>query len=445
MTRRARTIRRRLLPLVPLVVGGMVIAVLAVTGGPSRAGEVVSVSTPVLAAARAGAVQGHLGAVVGLDRRVRPDVDGGNGAGKSCVAIGPPTGPDTFDDAADEKLIPASTTKLVTAYAALHAFGPDHTFKTEVRTDGSGRVWLVGGGDPLLAGPEWIADHPDRAATPLQALADKLEAAGVRVNDIVVDNTWFDSETWVQGWEDRYREDGTAPSVAAVAVDRSDTVFPTGAPRPPASGRNPDLAAGYTFARLLGSPDIPVERGTAPADARTVAEIESPPMRTIVHEMNTFSDNFVAEVLVRQVGRSTGDGSTAGGLARVSEILAENDLDPSTFVLHDGSGLHRGNRISCAAFIDLLQDVATDPALAEPFVKSLAVGGGDGTLEKRSLGGEILAKTGTLRDVSALVGYAVTPVGYVPFALIDNDVSASGTARSSQDRIAEDVALWPAP
>lgn len=437
--------KRWAIPLLPLAVGALTVLVMALAGGAPEGGVLPEVETPVLALSREPRTQAHLAGVVGLDRRIRPDVEGKNGAAKGCVAVGAAGGPDLFADASGEALIPASTTKLVTAYAALRQFGPDHKFSTDVYSDGSGTIWLVGGGDPLLATPEWMAARPDRLATPLQTLADKVKASGVEVNSIMVDNSHLDRETWVDGWEDRYRRDGVAPAVSALAVDRSEPVFPAGVPRPTSPRQNPDLSAGYGLARLVGRPSVPVGRGGPPEDARPIASVESAPMSTIVHEMNTYSDNFVAEVLIRQIGRAEGDGSTAAGVARVSEILAEDGLDPKAFVLQDGSGLHRGNRISCTAFVDLLQAAAADRRIAVPFQTSLAVGGSDGTLEKRSVGPEVVAKTGTLNDVSTLVGYAVTPAGPVPFAIMDNEVTASGTARAVQDRIAEDIALWPSP
>lgn len=437
--------RRWVIPLLPLAVGALVVLVMAVTGGAAEGGVVPEIKAPVLALSREAGTQAHLAGVVGLDRRIRPDVEGKNGAAKSCVAVGAAGGPDLFADASGEALIPASTTKLVTAYAALRQFGPDHTFSTDVYSDGSGTIWLVGGGDPLLASPEWMAARPDRSATPLQTLADKVKASGVEVNSIMVDNSYLDRETWVDGWEDRYRSDGAAPAVSALAVDRSDPVFPEGAPRPPSPRQNPDLSAGFSLARLVGRPSVPVSRGGPPDDSRLVASVDSAPMSTIVHEMNTYSDNFVAEVLMRQIGKAEGNGSTVAGVARVGEILAADGLDPRAFVLKDGSGLHRGNRVSCTAFVDLLQAAAADGRIAVPFQASLAVGGSDGTLEKRSVGREVVAKTGTLNDVSALVGYAVTPAGPVPFAIMDNEVTAPGTARAVQDRIAGDVTLWPSP
>lgn len=79
---------------------------------------------------------------------------------------------------------PASTMKIVTAAAALDAFGPDETLPTTVETVGRqdamgrilGDVFLVGGGDPNLSGR--FANN--RPIAPLEALADQLRAAGVR-------------------------------------------------------------------------------------------------------------------------------------------------------------------------------------------------------------------------------------------------------------------------
>ena len=79
---------------------------------------------------------------------------------------------------------PASTMKIVTAAAALDAFGPEATLTTTVETagrlDAQGRIlgdlYLVGAGDPNLSGRL----HDGRTTLAFESLAEQLRAAGVR-------------------------------------------------------------------------------------------------------------------------------------------------------------------------------------------------------------------------------------------------------------------------
>ena len=52
---------------------------------------------------------------------------------------------------ADQLLVPASNTKLLTVTALLSVFDGTETFDTTVVSPAPGQLVLVGGGDPLLA------------------------------------------------------------------------------------------------------------------------------------------------------------------------------------------------------------------------------------------------------------------------------------------------------
>ena len=63
-----------------------------------------------------------------------------------------------------QRMVPASNLKLVTTGTALHAFGPDFRFTTEVGYTGTvrdgvleGDVYLIGHGDPTLGAKDSIA------------------------------------------------------------------------------------------------------------------------------------------------------------------------------------------------------------------------------------------------------------------------------------------------
>lgn len=110
---------------------------------------------------------------------------------------------------------PASVAKLFTTAAALDLVGPDYRFRTFVgarsRIDRSrrllGNLWLVGGGDPDLAGcslpyaPEEKESACDVTRI-LDQLAAQVAANGVEVvtGDLVVDESFFAPEPYPPSW-----------------------------------------------------------------------------------------------------------------------------------------------------------------------------------------------------------------------------------------------------
>src|SRR5215217_9264598 len=108
----------------------------------------------------------------------------------------------------------------------------------------------------------------------------------------------------------------------------------------------------------------------------------------------------------------------------------------------DGSGLSRSDRTSPREVVATLDEMDGDAA----FGGSLAIAGRTGTLEDRMRGtsaqDRCRAKTGTLRDVSALAGYCTTRSGRdVAFAFLMNYVSPYG-ARILQDRMTDALARY---
>ena len=147
----------------------------ACAGAPARAAEPSDWEASVR---RALAVRGLQGAAVSalvVDRV----------SDRELVASNPDTG-----------LMPASTQKVLTAVAALSAFGPAHRFVTQVRAsrpigaDGAVGDLFLAGGDPALTSEQWWR------------LAADLRALGLREvrGDLVLDDGLFDEERWHPSW-----------------------------------------------------------------------------------------------------------------------------------------------------------------------------------------------------------------------------------------------------
>ncbi|MEM7493634.1 MAG: D-alanyl-D-alanine carboxypeptidase/D-alanyl-D-alanine-endopeptidase [Pseudomonadota bacterium] len=167
---------------------------------------------------------------------------------------------------------------------------------------------------------------------------------------------------------------------------------------------------------------------TAPArpKAKVVASLDPAPLQEIITKINRDSHNLYAEVLLRQLGRAEGPGSSFCGLVQIEGLLERMGLPRDAYEIADGSGLSNYNRTTPAALTALLR-YAAKADWGERFQASLPVGGGRaGTLRFRfrgtSLDGKIFAKTGTLNHVDALAGYMEAESGEVlVFAILAND------------------------
>jgi D-alanyl-D-alanine carboxypeptidase/D-alanyl-D-alanine-endopeptidase (penicillin-binding protein 4) len=332
----------------------------------------------------------------------------------------------------DKPLAPASNEKLAVALAALHELGAGFRIETVVLGRGArqGAVWkgdviLKGYGDPSL--------HTDD----LRALAASLEELGIEEIDgrVLGDETYFDDRRTAPGWKPSFYK-LECPPLSALVVDRAVL-----------DGRTrdePALAAARSFTRTLERAGIEVAgkagKGSAGNATLVLARVYSPPIRKLVDHMNSDSDNFVAEMLLKQLGaRELADGSTAAGARIVRRVLATRGVPLAGVVIMDGSGLSRLDRLTASALAALLMSGWNDPAISRAFRASLAVAGVNGTLEDRMTDGPahrvVRAKTGTTNEASALAGYVGS--GYVFAILMNGDPIPYWAARTAQDRFAQ--------
>jgi PBP4 family serine-type D-alanyl-D-alanine carboxypeptidase len=153
--------------------------------------------------------------------------------------------------------------------------------------------------------------------------------------------------------------------------------------------------------------------------------------------MNRESDNFVAEMLLKELGASiAGHGSTTAGASVVRSELAEAGVPLAGVRIVDGSGLSLRDRLTADALVAILRHGAADPSIRDAFVTSLSVAGISGTLEhrldRRLTRGQVIAKTGTTNAASALAGFVRRR--YV-FAVLQNGFPVPyWSARAAQDR-----------
>jgi D-alanyl-D-alanine carboxypeptidase/D-alanyl-D-alanine-endopeptidase (penicillin-binding protein 4) len=368
-----------------------------------------------------------------------------------------------LQDAAPEVLrgrgpvTPASTTKLLTATAALAALGPDRTFETTTVLGPGALVSLVGGGDPLLARRPATRRTAEDATYPVpadlltlaRATAARLREADTTTVRVAVDDTLFTGPTASPRWRPDYVPDGVVAPITALWVDQGRD--------PDGFGRvaDPALAAGRVFAAQLRRAGVrvvgePVRRPASP-EAVELAAVSSPPVEDIVVHLLEVSDNEAAEALAHHVGREVGgSASFAGAVRGVRRVLAGLGVALGDDRVWDGSGLSRANRVSAGTILGVLR-LAASPERPDlrPVLVGLPVAGFSGSLVDRFTTGApaglgaVRAKTGTLTGVHALAGLATTADGVTVAFVVAADRVPEGKdlqARTALDRAAAALA-----
>lgn len=373
----------------------------------------------------------------------------GSGSGALVVDLG--GGRTLFARRADTFRVPASNEKLYTTSVALLRFGPDGRLETQVLGDGpidadgnySGNLYLRGGGDPTFGSASFVRRAYGGGPT-VSDLAGQLADAGiVRVRGSVLgDESYFDS-----------RRGGPASGYGFdpdIGTPLSGLAFNRGLANEFGSAiqTRPAVFAADQLRRALRAQGVsvtgPAGEGHAPATARQLALVRSAPMSTLIRFTNVPSDNYLAEMLIKDLGARFGaGGSTAAGAAVVRGRLAAFGVRPQVV---DGSGLSRHDRTTPRQVVRLLAAMARSGPTADPFRGSLAVACRSGTLAGRMCGtaasGRCRGKTGTLSNVSALSGYCTLPTGRtIAFSFLMNGVDVSG-ARSLQNRMAIAIARY---
>lgn len=194
--------------------------------------------------------------------------------------------------------------------------------------------------------------------------------------------------------------------------------------------------------------DDPRQRGTRPVPAAPepvfLARLSPPALAADVMRINKDSQNLHAELLLRRIGRLSGSGSVADGLAALRGVLAQAGLPRAGYDFFDGSGMSTYNRASPRATVLLLRWAAGQPWGAA-WRATLPVGGVDGTLKNRfaatPLQGAIFAKTGSLNASNALSGFLRAASGQeLIFSIYANDVPDGVSALPALDRAVQLIA-----
>lgn len=224
-----------------------------------------------------------------------------------------------------------------------------------------------------------------------------------------------------------------------------------------------DQTAAYLAAlgEALAERGIRVDgRGTVPRDS-VIAHagvplftLLSPPLGEIMPLLQKPSQNQIAELLMRALGRElTGVGSADSGRAVVERQLLAWGASPDGFVVRDGSGLSRHDYLSPETIVRVLDVMSRDPSFAL-YHDALPIAGVDGTIAGRMKGtpaeGNVHAKTGYIDRARSLSGYVTTADGHrLLFSILANNWTTTvQEVERVQDAIAARLAgmtLGPLP
>jgi D-alanyl-D-alanine carboxypeptidase/D-alanyl-D-alanine-endopeptidase (penicillin-binding protein 4) len=215
---------------------------------------------------------------------------------------------------------------------------------------------------------------------------------------------------------------------------------------------NPLGHAGHLFADALEHAGIGGPRSVAIGaygnGLPLLAYHRSAPLSALLYRLGKNSDNYVAETVLKVLGAERRQpGSSETGVEVVQEFLASAGVEAGRAHVVNGSGLFEGNRIAAGHLVKVLTHVYQDPAIRDEYMAQLAVGGVDGTLERR-LGDLpapriVRAKTGTLNGVISLSGFVLGPEPgqAIAFSFLANGVNGKhGEARGLADSIVTEIA-----
>jgi len=312
------------------------------------------------------------------------------------IVFDPTTQTEIYSDAADEPRAPASVLKIISATAAITAFGPDKVFNTTINSTTDPDVYVLQGErDPWLTTSARDAKYLKRARSTnlinevINVRGDysglKIKFYGMFDADIKSLRTYYDNK--------------------------------------------------IKFVRISKPADSPDEELTE------ISRVTSPTLREILNFTLLWSDNVLADRLARnaavKMGYSRDDLSL--NLA-FEETLSLLGVDSSGLKVFDGSGLSRENRVSARTVAELLLKIRNEPQYQAVY-EGLPLSGKTGTLKKRfqesaaTAKGLVKAKTGWINTSVTLAGYVEAGESEYVFAVIANRVTPTEYSRDRARKI----------
>lgn len=375
------------------------------------------------------------------------------GTGNFSVAIAAADGTIAAERNLDTEREPASTTKTLTAFTAVHTLEMSGTLDTEVyltHADTSPTIVLQGHGDMLLGEGQNDPSHINgRAglATLAQNTARSLRQRGIDQVALAVDDSLFGDDNTSTALEQNNDGNAMYTPLSSMAVDGGRmryglTADPDAFTDYPTLSRTTASDAAQTFRSLLTQQGITVtdssDTSGTEASAR-IAKVSSAPLNEVMAFMLRHSDNTLAELFARLTALKLGLGNSMDAdIQAVVQVLRANDIPTDGLHLTSCSGLAAGTRLRIPTLLAVQRSLVglDDGGAAE--IEGLSVPGLTGTARNRAANDDIKGlarvKTGSLGGVRALVGNVSREHGGVLlFAVIVNDSSDELAANNAID------------
>jgi len=397
-----------------------------------------------------------------------------------------------FENNSKKQFIPASISKLVTSFSILKNFELNQKFKTELYSDGF-NLYIKGSGDPSFVSENmWF-------------LVNEFTRQNLKIikGDIIVDDSYFDKVRFDDSRESKRVDRSYDAPVGAmsfnwnsinifvkptiegekaqVILDPSSQYFElvnktitrskvnkeliidvnqakrlitvTGDVSKNADEKayyknvaEPDMWTGENLKSFLEQRGIKVlgkvKSGVVSSKATKVATYEGKSLSAVLADMNKFSNNFVAEMLTKNLAAQSGTipATLSAGIQKINQDLRSVGLGVDQILFENPSGFTRENKISPAAMTTVLKEMQNDFRLFPTILDSLPISGVDGTLKKRMkdelVQGFVRGKTGYLDGVVSLAGYVGLKNGDIlRFAFLYNGPQDEGKVRECFDQI----------
>lgn len=375
------------------------------------------------------------------------------GTGNFSVAIAAADGTIAAERNLDTEREPASTTKTLTAFTAVHTLEMSGTLDTEVyltHADTSPTIVLQGHGDMLLGEGQNDPSHINgRAglATLAQNTVQSLRQRGIDQVALAVDDSLFGDDNTSTALEQNNDGNAMYTPLSSMAVDGGRmryglTADPDAFTDYPTLSRTTASDAAQTFRSLLTQQGITVtdssDTSGTEASAR-IAKVSSAPLNEVMAFMLRHSDNTLAELFARLTALKLGLGNSMDAdIQAVVQVLRANDIPTDGLHLTSCSGLAAGTRLRIPTLLAVQRSLVglDDGGAAE--IEGLSVPGLTGTARNRAANDDIKGlarvKTGSLGGVRALVGNVSREHGGVLlFAVIVNDSSNELAANNAID------------
>ncbi|MBB2892971.1 D-alanyl-D-alanine carboxypeptidase/D-alanyl-D-alanine-endopeptidase [Flexivirga oryzae] len=406
--------------------------------GKTSVGPSVPPPTPATAT-RLQAADGPQQVAAKVRARVAADMKAPYLAKKLAVrVVDGQTGAVLVQQNADKAMIPASTTKLLSAWAVANTMDLDKPLTTKVVTGASaGRIVLVAGGDTALnpgkGDPDQVNGHAGLADLARQ-VAKALKKSGQTKVTVGVDTSYAPGPLTAKHWDPGVVAAGYTARIAQLGLSTERATDPA---HPLTS--DPVGSTQAAFVKDLAAQGITAKVGgnvTAKDSASELGHVESAPLLDVLGDALQRSDNAMIESLARQAAFSKGvGGSTADVTDFVEKTLRQAGFNLAGVHLADVCGLSDGTTIPARVLSDVV--LSGTSGKNKPFadvLTRLSVGGYNGTLDNRflqptniSAAGDVRAKTGSLTDVASLAGTVLTADNRVlVFAVISNAATSWG-------------------